>query len=102
MTNDEMDDLVEEWHDDPGVNLDAPLITFLMSRTGFSYEHIIHWIETAEVPMSWHYELICDSCNFRRNKITMETDDEANEHEQSTADHWVQMVKITDKDTNSQ
>ena len=48
--------------------------------------------------MTWRYKLICDSCNFRRNKLTEETDDEANEHEQGNLDHWVQIVQVEDND----
>jgi hypothetical protein len=47
MTNDEMDDLVDEWHDNP---IYTSLTKFLEDRTGYSREQIIHWIETAELP----------------------------------------------------
>lgn len=49
MTNDEMDDLVEEWHEDT-VNWNMSLTSFLCLRTELSYDEIIRWIETAELP----------------------------------------------------
>lgn len=47
LTNDEMDDLVEEWH----LDYEGPdeLVPFLMSRTGLSHDEVVHWIETAEL-----------------------------------------------------
>lgn len=46
----------------------------------------------------WHFELRCDSCSFKRIEVNQETSHEANEHEQSTADHWVQLVQVSDED----
>lgn len=50
LTNDDMDDLVDEWHDPNGLGWDMPLTTFLCNRTGLSYDQTVHWIETAELP----------------------------------------------------
>lgn len=44
--------------------------------------------------MNWHNELRCDSCSFKRNRVNQTTWSEADEHEQGTADHWVQLVMI--------
>ena len=50
LTNENMDDLVDEWHEDLGRNWNMPLISFLCLRTELSYDDIVHWIETAELP----------------------------------------------------
>jgi hypothetical protein len=48
MTNDQMDDLVDEWH---FVYQGTDNLTeFLMTRTNLSYVDVVHWIETAELP----------------------------------------------------
>lgn len=46
--------------------------------------------------MSSHRALGCDSCNFRRDKINMDTLDDADGHELANADHWVQIVDVED------
>lgn len=46
--------------------------------------------------MTWHYELVCDGCSFKRKNVNMQTHLEANEHEQGTVDHWVQLVQVSD------
>jgi hypothetical protein len=49
LTNDDMDDLVDEWH----LDYEGPLelVDFLASRTGLSNDQVVHWIETAELPI---------------------------------------------------
>lgn len=46
--------------------------------------------------MTWHYELMCDSCDFRRRWVNAQSTQEANEHEARTLDHWVQQVEVLD------
>lgn len=50
LTNDDMDDLVDEWHDPHGLGEYMSLTEFLRFRTDLSYDQIVHWIETAELP----------------------------------------------------
>lgn len=40
--------------------------------------------------MSWHYELICDTCH----DYTAETLEEADGHESINPGHWVQIVQV--------
>ncbi len=47
LTNEYMDDLVEEWHT---METEDSLTDYLCYYTGLSYDDIIHWIETAELP----------------------------------------------------
>lgn len=49
ISNDDMDDLVDEWH----LDYDGPLelVDFLSNRTGLSCDEVVHWIETAELPL---------------------------------------------------
>lgn len=48
ITNDQMDDLVDQWH----LDYEGPdeLVTFLMWNSGLSRDQVVHWIETAELP----------------------------------------------------
>lgn len=48
LTNDKMNDWVDEWH----LDYKGPdeLIPFLMWNSGLSRDQVVHWIETAELP----------------------------------------------------
>ena len=48
LTNDQMDDLVEEWHE--GEHVKMGFVEFLMSRTDLTYEQVLDWIRTAKLP----------------------------------------------------
>jgi len=47
LTNEQMDDLVDEWHDK---NDNSDFIGFIILRSGLNQEQIVHWIETGELP----------------------------------------------------
>jgi len=47
LTNEHMDNLVDEWHDWPQT---MGLTKFLCSRTGLTHDQVVHWLETAKLP----------------------------------------------------
>jgi len=48
LMNDQMDDLVDEWHE--GGHLKMGLVEWLYVKTDLSYEQVLDWIRAAKLP----------------------------------------------------